>query len=171
MDAINVVADLMALSARTAPKAKGEDCLDIKVATPQERGAIAEEMIVHGSKKGADRKFIRDGRNLQESDGLLLIGLGEHESAGLNCGACGSSCSERVQKKDGAYAGPNCCLRLLDLGIAIGSAVKTASNHNVDNRVMYRVGVIARRLGVMDANVVVGIPLSASGKSIYFDRS
>jgi len=35
---------------------------------------------------------------------------------------------------------------------------------------MYSVGVAAKKLGVMDADVVVGIPISAEGKNIYFDR-
>jgi len=61
-------------------------------------------------------------------------------------------------------------LRLLDLGIALGSAVKTAQIHNVDNRIMYRAGAAAKRLGMMKSNVIMGIPLSVSGKNIYFDR-
>ena len=35
---------------------------------------------------------------------------------------------------------------------------------------MYRVGVSALRLGMSKANVVDGIPLSATGKNIFFDR-
>ncbi|RLD93065.1 MAG: hypothetical protein DRI93_05775, partial [Aquificota bacterium] len=65
---------------------------------------------------------------------------------------------------------PVCMIRVLDLGIALGSAVKTASIHNVDNRIMYRVGVLARKLEMIDADIVMGIPLSVSGKSPYFDR-
>jgi len=61
-------------------------------------------------------------------------------------------------------------MALLDLGIAIGSAVKVASDLNVDNRVMFTIGVAALALGLMDADVVIGIPLSATGKNIYFDR-
>ncbi len=56
------------------------------------------------------------------------------------------------------------------MGIALGSAVKTAGMLNVDNRIMYRAGVVARELGMIDADVVMGIPLAATGKSIYFDR-
>ena len=59
----------------------------------------------------------------------------------------------------------------MDLGIAVGSAVKTASLLNVDNRIMFSVGVAAIRLGLLkDCEIVLGIPLSAYGKSIYFDR-
>jgi uncharacterized ferredoxin-like protein len=56
------------------------------------------------------------------------------------------------------------------MGIALGSAVKTASLMNVDNRIMYRAGVAARGAGLIDADFVMGIPLSVSGKSIYYDR-
>jgi len=59
----------------------------------------------------------------------------------------------------------------LDMGIALGSAVKIAGLMNVDNRIMYRIGVVAREMKLVDADFVMGIPLSATGKSIYFDRS
>jgi len=45
-----------------------------------------------------------------------------------------------------------------------------ASLFNVDNRIMYRIGAVARASGVVDWDFVMGIPLSVSGKSIYFDR-
>ena len=61
--------------------------------------------------------------------------------------------------------GPQCAIRLLDLGIALGSAVKTAGLLNVDNRIMYRAGVVARRLGRIDADVVMGIPLSVTARA------
>jgi uncharacterized ferredoxin-like protein len=59
---------------------------------------------------------------------------------------------------------------MADLGIAVGSAAKTASMNNADNRIMERVGLAAMRLGMMKSNVIYGIPLSATGKSIYYDR-
>jgi uncharacterized ferredoxin-like protein len=68
------------------------------------------------------------------------------------------------------FRGPQCAWRLQDLGIAVGSAVKTLSMLNVDNRIMYRVGVVARKMGLFDCDVSVGIPLSATGKNIFFDR-
>jgi uncharacterized ferredoxin-like protein len=95
-----------------------------------------------------------------------------HKGVGLNCGGCGSAtCAEFDQRSHiGDFEGPNCVLRVLDLGIALGSAAKMAMDHNVDNRIMYRAGVSARRLGLMESKIVHGIPLSASGKSIFFDR-
>jgi len=57
------------------------------------------------------------------------------------------------------------------LGIALGSAVKTAGVLNVDNRIMYRVGAAAMKLRMLpEATVIMGIPMSAKGKSIYYDR-
>ena len=67
------------------------------------------------------------------------------------------------------YKGPNCVFKVTDLGIAVGSAVKTASIHNVDNRVMYSAGVAAMKLGMFKGcSMVYGIPLKASGRNIYF---
>jgi uncharacterized ferredoxin-like protein len=49
--------------------------------------------------------------------------------------------------------------------------VKTAGLLNVDSRMMYRVGTASLMLGLLpEATVVIGIPVSAMGKSIYFDR-
>jgi len=53
----------------------------------------------------------------------------------------------------------------------LGSAVKTASILNIDNRIMYRVGTAALKCDLLpEATVVMGIPISAKGKNIYFDR-
>ena len=68
------------------------------------------------------------------------------------------------------FDGPQCAFRLMDMGIAIGSAVKTAGMMNVDNRIMYRAGVVARKMGLIDADFVMGIPLSVTGKNIYYVR-
>ena len=70
------------------------------------------------------------------------------------------------------YQGPNCAVRMTDLGIAAGSAVKTAQIHNVDNRLMFTGGVAARDLGLLgrECTVAYAIPLSATGKNIFFDR-
>jgi uncharacterized ferredoxin-like protein len=101
---------------------------------------------------------------------MVLIGLKDAQVLGLDCAACGSETCIEPNTVDGEYKGPNCAFRLLDMGIAIGSAVKTAGMLNVDNRIMYRAGVVARELDLIDADIVMGIPLSATGKSIYFDR-
>jgi len=55
-------------------------------------------------------------------------------------------------------------------GHSLGSAVKTASEFNIDNRMMYSIGVAAKEMKLLDSDVIIGIPLSVSGKSPYFDR-
>ena len=173
--AVEVVAGLMALSARTAPKAKGQDALVARVLAGEELAALARGMDALGTDRGI-RFFLRDARNLAESDACLLLGMRREPTAGLDCGACGfPTCAEMLAVDPGRnrtlFAGPNCAVRMADLGIALGSAVKTASLHNVDNRVMYSAGVTALALGFLDGCTVgYGIPLRASGKNIFFDR-
>ena len=170
-DTVRVVADLMAVAARTAPKAAGEDFIEVSVLSDSDRIALGNDMIQIGKERGIFG-FERDGKNVLDCDAVLLVGLLPHKGVGLNCGACGhASCQEFNSKSfDGDFRGPNCAVRALDLGIALGSAAKMASELNVDNRIMYRIGVSARRLGLGKANISHGIPLSATGKNIFFDR-
>jgi len=170
-ETVRFVGELMALSARTAPKAVGEDYLEIKLLSDSERVTLGQDMIQIGKEREI-HGFERDGQNVLDSDAVLIIGLLPHKGAGLNCGACGfASCQEfNGSHHSGDFEGPNCFLRALDLGIALGSAAKTAMDHNVDNRIMYRIGVSAKRLGLSKAGALHGIPLSATGKNIFFDR-
>jgi len=172
MNGLDVVAQLMAVSATTAPKSKGENFVQTRVLEGDRLAKIAAAMEAFGRKTGK-KDFDRDAQNVAQSDAVVLIGLKNAGVLGLNCAACGfADCSslEKQQKQIGEFVGPWCAFRLLDMGIALGSAVKTASMLNVDNRIMYRVGVVAREMGIVDWDFVMGIPLSATGKSIYFDR-
>ena len=166
-----IVAELMKIAAITAPKAVGQDFIEVKIASEQEMSQIAADMVKIGQEKGI-ANWDRDAKGVEKSNGLVLIGVMEHQGIGLNCGACGfSSCAEFNQASaEVDFAGPNCMLRLLDMGIALGSAVKTAQINNVDNRIMYRIGVSARRLGMMKSNVIMGIPMSVGAKNIFVDR-
>lgn len=170
-DTVKMVGDLMAVAARTAPKAVGEDYIEISVLSDSERVALGKDMIQIAKERGI-QGFERDGKNVLDSDVVVLVGLLPHKGVGLNCGACGyATCNEFNSRSfEGDFKGPNCVIRALDLGIALGSSAKLASELNVDNRIMYRIGVSARRLGLAKGNVVHGIPLSATGKNIFFDR-
>jgi len=169
------VAELMAVAARTAPKARGIDCIRTAVITGEELERIASKMEEIAGATGL-HFFKRDADCLRRSGALVLIGVVGSRPRGLNCGACGfGNCegfsrAREEAREAGFLRGPNCAMALLDLGIAIGSAVKVASDLNVDNRVMFTIGVAALALGLMDADVAMGIPLSATGKNIYFDR-
>lgn len=170
MSRLSLVADLMAIAATTAPKAKGQNFVTTSIIEGDDLKRLAEAMMEHGKTKGDPKGWERDAKNVAASDCVVLIGIKDAKTAGLNCGACGSEKCVTINTYEGEFRGPQCAMRLADLGIAIGSAVKMASLLNVDNRVMYRVGVGARRCGLSDDDFVMGIPLSATGKSIYFDR-
>ena len=166
------VARLMELAARTAPKSKGEDFVEILTLSGKSIPKLAKTMIAFG-KKTNKQNFDRDAVNVKNSPVIMLIGLKKATTLNLDCGACGfAKCADlqKAQKSNGEFDGPFCVFRQLDFGIALGSAVKTAQMMNVDNRIMYRIGVVARDAGLIDWDIAMGIPLSATGKNIFFDR-
>lgn len=173
-EAIMEAAKLMMIAARTAPKASGIDDILTLIVHGKEKDAIAEKMLKTAEEREIDG-FKRDAKNVKDSDAIVLVGIRGKKSLGLNCGACGhETCDKfsesKIEGRD--FKGPTCMLKALDLGIALGSAVKTAGILNVDNRIMYRVGTTALKLGLMpEATIIMGIPVSAKGKSIYFDRA
>ena len=167
------VAKAMCVAAKTAPKAKGVDNIVSAVLLGEELNELAKKME-ELAKRPEWGFFKRDADNVRRSTAVVLIGMKVTGIYNVNCGGCGyKSCKEfRETKREGevVFPGPYCILDVMNLGIAIGSAVKIASENCVDNRVMYSIGVAAKLLGLLDADVIVGIPLSASSKSIYFDR-
>jgi uncharacterized ferredoxin-like protein len=169
MEGIDVVTALMEIAARTAPKAAGKDFVVIKTLKGDDLKDLAQKMVEFGVRTGKSN-FDRDGKNVANSEAVVLIGIKDAATTGLNCGACGFAKCLKINTFEGEFKGPQCAYRLMDMGIALGSAVKTAGILNVDNRIMYRVGTVAREMGLIDADVVMGIPLSVTGKSIYFDR-
>lgn len=171
-EAVQITAQMMAAAAVTAPKTKGENYVAVEVVTGERLQALGESMLAYAEKTG-DKGYTRDGTNTVHSDAVVLIGLKGPRTAGLDCGACGyENCAALLAapQVEGVFRGPTCAFRLLDMGIALGSAAKTASLFNVDSRIMNRVGAAARRMGMVDWEYVMGIPLSVRGKSIYFDR-
>ncbi len=158
-NALRTVAELMLLSAKTAPKALGKDALVAKIASDSEK-----ERIVVGMESIKRKNWDRDAKTVEKAELLVLIGVKPSDASEALEGRIDVSEIEPQLK------GEVCPTRLIDLGIAVGSAVKTASLHNVDNRVMWRAGVIAASLGILQGAVVLAIPLSATEKSIFFDR-
>lgn len=173
-DGLLQVSKLMLISARTAPKSGGVDDILTAIVSDPEKESLAKEMDKIAEERHISG-FKRDADNVRNSETVVLIGVRGTVKFGLNCGSCGyANCEEfeRAEKKIVRdFIGPNCVFKSLDLGIALGSAAKTASLHNVDNRIMYRVGAAAKRMKMLpEASVIMGIPVSAKGKNIYFDR-
>jgi len=171
------VAHLMAAAARTAPKGGGKDFLDIAVIDAEaDLKKIAEKMREYAPRSTNEAYWLRDAANIEAAQALVLIGLAQSRAAGYDCGGCGyPSCREfekhrEIKEKEMGYAGPHCVMRMMDIGVALSSAAKTASLLNVDNRIQQRVGAAARALGLIQADAVMGIPMGIYGKNIFFDR-
>ena len=173
-EVLETLAKSILLAARTAPKAKGVDDIVTVLVEKPDIEVLASTMEGLADEKGAGFVFLkRDAANLRNAGSAVLIGVKTSGAAGLDCGACGfETCAEMLnrQKVEVDFRGPNCMLKYVDLGIAIGAAVAKAKDFCIDNRVMYSIGAAARVSGLLDADVIFGIPLSVTGKNIFFDR-
>lgn len=166
-NAVLDTAQLMCAAARTAPKTRGIDCSVSLVLTGEDLLALADKMEeIDERKNGANRtSFTRDANNVRKSQAVVLLGVKKYYY-GLNCGYCGFESCAACEK-----AGCSCVFGLIDLGIAVGSAVSASANLRVDSRVMFSIGKAAAEMNYAGNDVVwLGIPLSVSGKSPYFDR-
>ena len=113
MGELRMVAELMAISARTAPKAVGKDFIVTKIVEGDDLQQLAEKMYEFGERTGKGN-FDRDGANVSSSAAVLLIGLKDAEVVGLNCSACGSEKCIKPDTFEGRIQGPQ--LRLAPLG-------------------------------------------------------
>jgi uncharacterized ferredoxin-like protein len=168
------IANLMVVAARTAPKSGGRDDILTAIVHGPETEAIAADMGKIAVERNAPA-WIKHAKIIKGADAIVLIGVKGTKSYVTNCGACGyNSCDDftKAEKRSGQdFDGPNCIFKTLDLGIAICSAAKIASILNADNRLYYRIGAAARRLRYMpEASVIIGIPLTATGKNPNYDR-
>jgi len=160
-----LVAGEMMTAARTAPKGKGIDIIEVALATGETIAMLSQSMLEYSEKTGL--QFIaRDALNILHAEAILLIGT-KHQRLGLNCGYCGfESCEEKNRHPD-----VPCALNLVDVGIAIGSACAVAADHRVDSRVMFSVGRVALELDMLPGcSNILGIPISCSSKNPFFDR-
>jgi uncharacterized ferredoxin-like protein len=159
------VARHLMTAARTAPKAKGVDIIEIAIATGEDIQRISDKLIEMSPPTGM-RFFLRDAENILHAEAILLVGT-RTEVQNLNCGYCGfASCAEKLQ-----HPSCPCHLNAVDVGIALGSAAAAAADFRVDSRVMFSAGFAARELGLLDnCGSVYAMPISASAKSPFFDR-
>ncbi len=137
-------AKLMLVAVRTAPKARGFDTIVAAIMGGDDKNKLAEEMERVGKEKNLPMR-IRDAGNIRNCELVVLVGVRY----------------EADFPKE---------LKLVDLGIALGSAVKVAADLNVDNRIMRSIGEAAENLKLLHADYVMGIPISVKGKNIFFDR-
>jgi uncharacterized ferredoxin-like protein len=182
-DTVRQVAKLMAASAITAPKSGGQlfmqgKHLFIETVIVDDRptlDALAAWMRARG-KERRETIWFRDAQVADAIDAVLFVGLADWYPPNYACGY--ATCAEflhatstlRADSSDLEFAGPHCNLRDIDLGIAVGSAAKTAAIHSIDCRCQTRIAVAARKTGVIRADVAVALSLSLTHKAVGFDR-
>jgi uncharacterized ferredoxin-like protein len=155
-DVVGYVAKLMVVSAITAPKARGVNNVVVRVLDSKgDLEALARKMEELSQLYGDF--FVRDANSVRNSDAVVVIGC--------------KIVKIGIKKPEKWVIDADTILSLMNLGIALGSAVKTASLLNIDNRIMFSIGVAAQEMGLIDADYAFGIPLSVKPKNIYFDRT
>jgi uncharacterized ferredoxin-like protein len=187
MEALRHVAQLCAVAAMTAPKSGGQLFLKgakpfIETAMVEERDTLqrlADWLRTRGTQL-KDPIWFRDADITEKLDLVLFIGRAKWYPPVYDCGACGyATCAEFLraapahhteEAENWEFPGPICQLRCVDLGIAVGSAAKTASLNNVDARCQTRIAAAARHLGVIQADLAVALSMSVSHKNIFFDK-
>jgi uncharacterized ferredoxin-like protein len=183
---VRQVGQLMAAAAMTAPKSGGQLLAagspafleTVLVEDPDTLTRLAEWMRARGAER-REAIWFRDADAAQALDGVLFIGLVNPYPPNYDCGACAyATCAEflhatKQQRADAAeleFTGPTCTLRGVDLGVAVGSAARTAALHCLDARCQTRIAVAARKLGLIQADLAVALSLSLTHKAITFDR-
>ena len=163
-EAVLEAARQIMMAARTAPKGKGVDVIEVITITGEDIARLSEEMRKVYEENGF-KFFLRDADNILQAEAVVLIGTRE-QCQGLNCLRCGfKMCDERPE-------GVPCAINTIDVGIAVGSACAKAADLRVDTRVMHSAGIAAMRAGMPCEGLqnVLAIPLSCSSKNPFFDR-
>ncbi|MFH1856725.1 MAG: DUF2148 domain-containing protein [Candidatus Omnitrophota bacterium] len=163
---IKQITKLIYLKARTAPKTKGIDNLRISILTAAQKTQLAKTMRKIGNEQNI-HSFLRDAQNIEGAAMVIIFGI-EANAADLKyCGLCQKkNCAQLTEEKG------ICVFNGIDLGIALGSAVSLASTLGVDNRIMYTAGIAALKMNLFNKKVKIALalPLSGTGKNIFFDR-
>ena len=157
-------AQQMMVAARTAPKGKGVDIIEMALVSGEDKMRLAAEMERIGIER-VYNFFLRDAKNVLQCNAVMIIGT-RQQTQGLNCSHCGYA---TCQSKPMAIP---CAINTIDVGIAVGSACAKAADLKVDTRVMFSAGFTAQSLSMLgdDCGCVMAIPISISSKSPFFDR-
>ena len=164
-ETVKRLAEAVMVAARTAPKAKGRDLVEIAMLTDEDVERLSDMMLKVSQETGL-KFLLRDAANILQSQALLLIGTRNvAEVCALNCGYCGfSTCSAKPDYVP-------CAMNAIDVGIAVGAACSKIADYRLDSRVLFSAGWVAKRMGVLsECDLVFAIPLSSSSKSPFFDR-
>ena len=162
---IKALAEAVMTAARTAPKAKGRDLVEVAMITDEDIEHLSQTMIQMSEESGL-KFLLRDAANILQAEAVIIIGIKQENSVcGLNCGYCGyASCEAKPECTP-------CMMNGVDVGIAIGSACSKIADLRLDSRVLFSAGWAAKRLDLLQgADLVFAIPVTAASKNPFFDR-
>ena len=117
---VKALAEAVMTAARTAPKAKGRDLVEVAMITDEDIEHLSQTMIQMS--EGSGLKFLlRDAANILQAEAVIIIGIKQENSVcGLNCGYCGyASCEAKPECTP-------CMMNGVDVGIAIGAGTDIA---------------------------------------------
>ena len=104
----------MMTAARTAPKGKGIDIIEVAMVTDEDIKRLSEELVIMSGETGL-KFFLRDADNILQAEAIMIAGT-RQQVQGLNCAHCGfPTCVEKPKTVP-------CAINSVDLGIAVGSA-------------------------------------------------
>lgn len=195
-----LAARLMANAALTAPKGGGVDSCQCEVVWGEEdldriAGEMENSLVFHYEPRLLRNRVLTEAAMVRESDCVLFVGSYRSGDSPLDagCGFCAGrmNCSyfyeshvfksgqpdfldldeERRQRRERSLIyGPLCSLRVVDHGIAVGSAMKLSTTLFVDAMPFFSVGVAGMRLGYCRrSQMVVGICVASKQKNPYVD--
>lgn len=160
------VANEMMTAARTAPKGKGFDIIEVALVTDETIELLSKAMLEYSQKTGF--KFItRDAENiLHNAEAIVLIGTAQHVQ-GLNCGYCGfDTCVAKNEFPD-----VPCSLNSVDVQNCHWFSLLGSCRSSGRQPGYVLCGTGCAGTGMMPGcSNIYGIPISSSSKNPFFDR-
>lgn len=167
-DSIEMISNLMSISAKTAPKSMGESFLEIISLDKAEKEILTEEMFQMSDELNDD-SYGYEGEIIRDAAKVIIIGLKKHPTLDLDCRACGfKDCDDFAEHRvEGIFEGPNCVFHLIDIGMAVGSAINTANRHDVRSKISLKGGLAAKNVGISSSNVCIALMIDLSEEKDY----
>jgi uncharacterized ferredoxin-like protein len=189
-----IAARLAANAAITAPKGGGVPIAEAHIVYGEkEMVQVAKKMVeladVNPSNEMWRTIFKTEAEMVRMTDVILFLGchvaLNPFDITCDYCSGPGKGCTWLYEQRKSKYGildeeevihpdwlidGPFCTWRIVDFGLAIGTALKVAKKLFVDCRLMMSVGIAGQKLGYCPKSpIVVGIPMASLSKDPYAD--
>lgn len=88
----------MMTAARTAPKGKGIDIIEVAMVTDEDIKRLSEELVIMSGETGL-KFFLRDADNILQAEAIMIAGT-RQQVQGLNCAHCGfPTCVEKPEAR------------------------------------------------------------------------